>query len=296
MTAYTPSIVVGGIRLDDYAYTITTRTGWDSTPGLVGSNLKVPGRDGEIWQSKDYGTGRLVLDIAISDTNAAGVVPAGSTPEETFRKNLDTLLSLFSNRSGLVEVKKEMEDGSVRYNYAEVGAIITPEFLGDNTATLTVELVFPDPLWTDILPISAASFAGEASTYRVFTLSQFAGMTAPIPDPVIVVVGPIVNPTVYDGFGTATINLQGTLTAGQTWRINCKTFKSETGVLSYNPNPETNTGTPTNALAATLFTPGPRFFSLTPDPVTLTPSIALGGTGTSSATTIRVYGNKRFIA
>jgi hypothetical protein len=295
MTAYTPRIVVGGVALDDYAYQITNRTGWDNTAGLVGSNLKVPGRDGEIWQAKDYGTGRMVLDLLVNGKDSAGVIPAGSTESETFRNNIDKLLSLFSFRAGTLLVKKFMEDGSERWNYGEVGAVITPEYYGDNnTATMTVELVFPDPLWFDAIPTSALP-AGSASI-RTITLSAFAGMTAPITDPVLLFVGPAANPYVEDTVSGARILYSGTLAAGQTWRINCKTFKSEVGNLGYSPNPETFTGTPTNVLAATTYSPGPRFFQLTPDWTTLTPSINIGGTGFASTTTCQVHGNKRFIA
>jgi hypothetical protein len=268
MTATTPSIVVDGVRLDDYAFTITTRTGWDSTPGLVGSNLKVPGRDGEAWQAKDYGTGRLVLDIAVSGTNSAGAVPGGSTASQTFRANIDKILSVFARRSTLLTVDKEMEDGTIRRNFGEVGVVLTPEYFDSNTvALITVELIFPDPLWKATTNTTASG---------VGALSAFTGITAPISDAVITITGSATNPRLTDTVSGSWIQYTGTVGAGVTWVVNCATFTSVVGG--------------SNVVATTTFNPGPRFFSLTPS-ATLTPSVTL-----SSGTLTSIVAAKRFIA
>ena len=269
MTALTPrTIIIDGIRLDNYAFLITSRNGWDSSAGLVGENSRVPGRDGEVWRAKDYGTGRVILDLAVSGTDADGVVPAGSTQDKTLRANIDTLLSIFGRRSGLLTVDKEMEDGSVRRNYGEVGIVIAPEYIdGNAVALLTVELVFPDPLWR---ATSNTSATGTGS------LTAFAGITAPISDAVITITGPATNPRLTDSVSGGWIQYTGTLGAGVTWVINCATFSSTVGA--------------SNAVATTTFNPGPRFFSLTPSAL-LTPSVTL-----SSGTLTSIVAAKRFIA
>jgi hypothetical protein len=269
MTALTPrTVIIDGIRLDSFAYSITSRTGWESTPGLTGGNIRVPGRDGEIWQAKDYGTGQIVLDLFVQGTNADGAIPAGSTAEKTFRANIDALLATFSKRSGLLTVDKEIEDGSVRRNFAEVGSVIQPDYLDGNTvATFTVELIFPDPLWKSTT-ITTSTGTGS--------LSVFAGITAPISDAIITVAGPATNPRVTDTVSGAWIQYTGSVSGGSSWVVDCATFSSKIGGSS--------------VIAATTFNPGPRFFSLTPSS-SLIPSITL-----SSGSSISIAAARRFIA
>ena len=269
MTALTPrTIIVDGIRLDNYAHTITTRNGWDSSAGLVGENTRVPGRDGEIWRAKDYGPGRMVLDLFIGGTDADGAVPAGSTEEKTLRNNIDKLMGIFGRRSGLLTVDKEMEDGSVRRNFGEVGVVIAPEYFdGNPIALLVVELTFPDPLW---------KATSNTTSNGAGSLTAFTGITAPVSDAVITVTGPASNPRLTDVVSGAWIQYNGTVSAGQTWVINCGTFGSTV-----------NGG---NAVASTTFNPGPRFFTITPD-AALTPSVTI-----SSGTLTSIVAAKRFLA
>jgi hypothetical protein len=269
MTALTPrTVIIDGIRLDSFAYAITSRTGWESTPGLAGSNLRVPGKDGEVWQAKDYGPGRVVLDLFVQGTNADGEIPVGSTAEKTFRSNIDSLLATFSKRSSLITVDKEIEDGSVRRNFAEVGTVIQPDYFdGDTLATFTVELIFPDPLWKATTTTTSTG---------VGALSAFAGITAPISDAVITVAGPATNPKITDVASGAWIQYTGTVASGSSWVIDCAAFSSKIGA--------------TSVIAATTFNPGPRFFSLTPS-TSLVPSITL-----SSGASISIVAARRFIA
>lgn len=269
MTALTPrTIIVDGVRLDNYAHAITTRNGWDSTAGLVGENTRVPGRDGEIWRAKDYGTGRVVLDLFVGGTDADGAVPAGSTEDKTLRNNIDKLIAIFGRRSALLTVDKEMEDGSIRRNFGEVGVVIAPEYFdGNPVALLTVELVFPDPLWK---ATTNTTSTGAGS------LTSFTGITAPITDAVITITGPATNPRLTDTVSGGWIQYTGTVATAQTWVINCGTF--------------TSTVNGANAVAATTFNPGPRFFSLTPN-ASLTPSVTL-----NSGTLTSIVAAKRFLA
>lgn len=268
MTALTPrTVIIDGIRLDSFAYAITSRTGWDQTPGLSGNNTKIPGRDGEVWRAKDYGTGRLVLDLFVQGTDADGSIPAGSTAEKTFRANIDALLATFSKRASLLTVDKEIEDGTVRRNFAEVGAVIQPDYFdGDTVATFTVELIFPDPLW-------------KATTVTTSTgvgaLSAFAGITAPIADAVITIAGPATNPKVTDVVSGAWIQYTGTIASGSSLVIDCAAFTAKIGSSS--------------VIAAMTFNPGPRFFSLTPS-TSLVPSVTL------NSGTLTIAAARRFIA
>lgn len=304
MTALAPlDITVGGISLNTYAHFVTTRNGWDSTPGLIGSNLRVPGKDGEVSVTKDYGPGRMVLQITVTGTDADGAVPAGMTEATQFRSNMDNLLRLFGFR-GLQRVVRWMEDDSTRENYAEVGAVIAPDYIdGATTANLTVELIFPDPFWQgDLVSIEPA---GSSTNGRQLNLTGFAGSTAPINDAVFVFTGPATNPFITDIGTGAQILYNGTLAAGTNWRVDCANFKSEVGPnLGFNINSGVFSGTATSVLASTQFSPGPRFFVFTPyvqgigDSNTTpgAPAIIINGIGMTSASTVKVYGRKKFLA
>lgn len=302
MTANATQIRLDGLYgIDFYTdkrYTLTTRTGWDSTPGLTGSNLVVPGRHGEIWRRKDFGPARMILDIYIHSVDKTGVVPVGSNPEKQFKANLDTLFELFT-RQELIEVAKTEDPQSEYYyqkvNYAEVGIVLTPTYDDGPLpgASLTVELIFPDPIWKELV-VKEYTGTPSATSGRNEVLTQLAGSTAPITDAIIIVIGPITNPRLDDGYSSTNqgyIRYSGTIAAGTRWRINCATFTSEVGAgLLF------NSGTGTNVMSNTLFGPGPRLFNLRPGPSGAAPSIVLTGTGMSSATQLNVQANRKFIS
>ena len=265
MTAITPrTIIIDGTRLDTYAFAITSRTGWDSLPGLTGENIRVPGRDGEVWSAKDYAPGLMSLDLFVQGTNSAGAIPGGSTAAKTFRANMDALLAIFGKRSGLIAVEKEMEDGTIRRNNAEVTAVVTPDYYGeDSVATLKVLLTLPNPIW------SATSSTTSTGTGL---LTSFTGITAPITDAIITVTGTTSGTTITDVVSGAWIKYVGALTG--TWVINCSTFSSLIGGAS--------------AIAGTTFNPGPRFFTITPNS-TLTPNVTLSGGGSLSISAAKKF-------
>lgn len=296
MTALTPSrITVNGVELNNYAYLITERSGWDSTPGLVGSNVRVPGRDGEVWRAKDYGPSRMVLDLYIGGNDEDGAVPNGSTADITLRNNLDKLFAIFGRRHRLIQVDKLMEDETTRRNFAEVGAVLQPEYFGANAAAkLTVELVFPDPIWYDTDTTSLTP-AGSATNNRDIAQTQWTGSTAPITDGIYIFKGPAANPYITDAVSGGYIRFDGTLTGNQDWRINAKTFTSEVGNNLGFSWQTGNINTGTSVIAQTRFS-GPRFFVATPDADTLTPVLNITGTGMTSRTALYSYGYRKFLA
>lgn len=287
MPALNPrAIRVDGVSLDSYAFALQARTGLDSTPGLRGDNLVVPGRDGEVWQPKDYGTGRLVLDLFVTGMTAEG---DESTPEDHFRSNLDALLAVFGKRYGLLRVERDEVDGT-RVAFGEVQAVIAPDYPGDDAfATLKVEVVLPDPLWQDTAAVTSSA-APSATSPIALTLTEFAGMTAPVPDAVLLVPGPITNPKIVDDVSGASIALTGTtVAAGDVWRVRAGDFVSEVGTgLDFTG------GTASSVLASTVWSPGPHFLPLTPDPLDRTPSLTLTGSGLDTTTALKVQGVRRF--
>lgn len=296
----TSYIQVEGISFDgsDKRFTVTTRTGWDLAPGLTGSNIFIPGRDGEVWRSKKYAPGRMVLDIFISNVNASGTLASGVTAEAQYRANLDTLMALFTRRSSLLTVNKidSYTGGVQRTNYAEVATVLTPDFrgaTGDPVAQMTVELVFPNPIWENIVAVE--NVFNNVANAGQYTLGAMSYITAPITDAVLLLIGPANNPRIADGASDAFVQYNGTLTAGQRWRVNCQTFQSEVGTnLQFNTGGYTNTNSGTNVIANTAYGPDANLFTISPNG-TSTPSVLVYGSGFSS-TQLNVYAKRKFIA
>lgn len=300
MTTDATRISIGSIDFyNNKSFVLTNRTGWDIFPGLTGSNIRVPGRDGEIWRSKDFATGRMVLDIYITAFDSTGVVPAGSTAEKQYRANLDLLMAVLGDRFATVKVVKLNNPTDVttdpRENYAEIGAVFTPDHFGSEPgATVSIELVFPSPFWIDITPKNTVGTA-SATSPRTITLTNLAGTTAPITDPIVLVYGPATNPRVTDNGSGAWVQYNGTLAAGSRWRVNASTFQSEIGTnLDYNATTYANVNTGTNVLADTGFT-GPSLFTINPYQYG-TPQLTFTGTSLSASTQVNVLARRKFLS
>lgn len=273
MTSLVPrTVIVDGVRLDTFAAVVTSRTGWDATPGKTGENIRVPGSDGTTWQAKDYDTSRMVLDILVTGSQADGTVPEGSTADALLRQNIDRLFAVFGRRHGLIQIDKEIEDGTVRRNFGEVTAVIEPAYPSlDAVATFTVEITFPDPLWK-----STTSTTATGSGTGTIALSALAGITAPISDAVITISGAGTNPRITDTVSGAWIQYTGSFSG--TWSINCANFTSTINGAS--------------VIAGTTFAPGPRFLPITPNG-SLIPSLSLSGFSSAS---VSVSAFRRFLA
>jgi hypothetical protein len=282
-------VVVDGVALNTFAHAITERSGLTVSPGLVGENARVPGRDGALYRArKRYDEGRMVLDLLVSNSNSSG---AGAS-EAVFRSNLDSLLRIFGKRHSLVEVVKYDDAGFALVNDGEVQTVLAPEFSGTNpVARLRVEFTFPDPLWRDYSGAVTVPDHAPSSDVSTYALTSLGGGTAPISDATVVVVGPASSVTLTDTVSGAWVRLNRALSSGEAWRVNVATFESVVGssTLGFTG------GTVANVLTSTSFGPGPRFLPLTPS---TTGSISLGvnAPGRTAATRVRVRATRRFLA
>ena len=301
--ANAPQIQIDTIAFEgNKSYILTSRTGWEVTPGLSGSNIAVPGRNGEIWRAKDYAPGRMVLDIVVTHLNSSGVVPGGSTAEKQYQANMDLLMVTLTQQTQILVTKVYDPDGLypvTRQNYAEVTALLQPEFIGSESepsATLTVELTFPNPIWFDLIGRDYVG-AANATNNRTLTLTRFEGITAPLDEAIFLVIGPATNPRITDRSG-AWVQYNGTIAAGARWRVNTRTFQSEVGsspVLFYTENTVTNQNAGTSVLAQTTFSPGPALMTVTPNGIG-SPELVFTGTGLGSTTQVNVCAFRKYIS
>lgn len=284
---------VNGTRLDTLANNIETKDGWVNISGHRGANAVVPGRHGEIWTpNKRHEPGSVVLSMWVSHTDANGSL-VGSDPYFQWRKNFDALVALFDSNYGLLDVRQQYGPSAVtdvRQAFCEVDAVITPEFFGNQFGKFKVGLLIPDVFWQDVATqdFSSPTNAGALATHSVSTLT---GLTAPVEDAIVQVIGPITNPKVIDMRTGHYVQLNFTVPSGQTWEFDCDKW---TSVVGTNP---AFAGTGTNKTDVTVSSGihDPRLFAIAPSVALATaPTVRLEGTGNGTLTQLKIRARRKF--
>lgn len=132
-------VTVAGASLDQWAYQITTRNGWQSTPGVRAVSVEAAHVDGVLVPDR-----RAPLEpgqFAVSM-----FVRGSSWPE--YLANLDTLRAIFGTQRGPVEVTMDTGDGTMRVCQARTVASWTPEHINPLIARFTVVMEIPSGVWT----------------------------------------------------------------------------------------------------------------------------------------------------
>lgn len=288
-------ITIDGVRLDTYAYSISTKAGRDSVVGVVGSNIATELQDGEIWvPDKKASPGRVVLQMWVGGTDADGVVPADSY--DKYRSNLDFLNRMFSVTHRLLDVRQQIDVAgtNIRQAMCEKTAIIDPEFLVNfpYTTKYTVELGIPAGFWQDVADTnydSVTLLPGGIPANTTFDLPAFALANAPMRDLWVVVDGPITNPKVLDNRNGHYVQLNAVVPDGQQWVVNTTTWTSKLGAaIAF-----TTGGT--DKYDQTVFAGGhaPSIFGITADPIG--PQVRIEGSGFGSNTRLRIRGKLKYL-
>lgn len=299
-TSRNPVVVVkGGVttRLDTLAYNISTKNGIVAMSGLRGSAVIVPGRHGSLYRAgKKREEGMFILSMWAHHGNTDGV--AGADKYATWRSNMDTLLRLFDTSRAQILIREYITSLSspgaalpstgYRQALCEVRGAIDPEVIGKTFGKFNVACVINDVFWEGDTVLTYTSPTG-ASAIATHTITTFDGSTAPIEDSIIVVDGPITDPTITDILSGHQLKLVGTVAAGQQWQVDSGRFRSNTGASL-----EFNTTGGTSAVANTVVTGiyAPRYFGLTTD--TGVTQVSLAGTAVAAATRLRIQARKKF--
>lgn len=283
-------VTVDGVRLDSYAYNISTKSGRDYLPSVRGSNAEAPGRHGSLYiPGKKFDDGRFLLQMWVIGANTDGTISTNALDE--YRQNMDLLKRLFGKRHALLDVQATDSLGAVRQAYCEVLAAIDPEVVGTNPlGRFTVELKIPGVFWRDTTDTNYDSGAGGVnSTSTTVNNTNHAGATGIMEDLIIVVDGPATNPKVIDNATGHYVQLNEALPSGSQWNIDTSTWSSKVGVgIAF-----TTSGTDKTAVTSYSGQHSPRYFAMTPDAT----SIPIGWTctGPSSATRLRIRGRKKYL-
>ena len=291
--AYTSAypITVDGVRLDTLAWGVELRK--VVIPGTREANEVVPGVDGVIAAlNEDYDAATYSLDMFVRGSNEDGLIRADSVGQ--LRANLDHLTAIFSKRHALLDVREVVDAaGTVRQAMMKRQDSFTPEIAPGLSAKFTVQLVVPGVYWRALTSPDWVGAAGSSAVQEVTTLRDSSGT---IRDAVLLVVGPVTNPTVTDVNTGFTVRLNGALAAGQSWCVNVGTWSTRTGSV----NLASADALGTDATATTEANhPSGLFLPLTPVYAAAvgarTVRVSLTGTGMTSATQLQIRARKAFL-
>lgn len=273
------AFTINGVSLDTYAYMLTDISGTMTVAAKRGSNVTVPGRHGALRTPKRFDVAEIVLPLWVVGALPDGSVPPGSTAAEEFFTRRDELLKLLYADPLLLEYTRP--DGTSRSAYAEVSEVLDFARIGAGPeAKVSVALTLFEGFWFDTDPVSQII---TGTTGVVQALAAFEGATAPMADLTLTFTGPVNNPQLNLGGGSAYVKYNGTVAAGRQLVI-------DTAVWQVSPG----TGTIWSPdLRQVEYAPGPRWLELD---ATVTPfEVAFLHTGGGSAS-CSISGRRRYLA
>lgn len=178
-----------GVNLSTYAHFIEQVAGREAINGRRQPTWHVPFRQGtpEIWDAP-FDAKTITLGIVVSNTNADGNITYAGGGAAHLRENLDTLIALFSKRTGPIALERDvpLPAGGTATRTAEVTVIdqvLVTGRRGKAVRRLSVPLYMPWPFWiggpVTIPTMSPATFevAGTAPTWPRITFQEPGTLT-----------------------------------------------------------------------------------------------------------------------
>jgi hypothetical protein len=282
--AYFDTYYLDGVDLSTFTTQIEVGEGLQDTPGTVGDNVDLPGRDGALevfgapgQMRRPDGQGRLTLDmwlIGVDPVSGELLDPAESA--RSYQARWDELVRMFHRRRFIVDHPRP--DGTRR----AIGHLVPGESMSPSSRTASpwfgrfrASVAIPAGHWTDTTEVTTGPTA--LTTNGVLSLSLFAAATAPCTE-LIVTFGPGNNPRLSTAYGFVGFN--GVISAGRQLTVNTATGQLGTGsgqlwAPSYD---------------GLIYSPGPRLFEI--DPSESLQAILTHTTGGSM--TVEVAGKRRY--
>lgn len=282
-------ITIDNVRLDTWAWNITTKEGWDLGLAVVGTDEPVPGRHGEIWTpNKKFGAGRFIVEMWVRGSLANGMPPSHGDAYAQYRENLDKLRLLFGVRHRLLDVRQDLGPLGVRRAYCEVRGAVDPKMVASARGTFSVLFQNPGAFWEDVDLIAHDSGIGVTTGTRHVT--EFAGGSAPILDSELVFDGPWTTPYIIDPATGHKLQLSSNVPAGQQWYVNCKKRTSRVGTnIAWSDSGGTDVYLNTSKVGPHA----PALFGFTPEFENF-PTVTLGGGGLNTTSRFRMRGRRKF--
>ena len=225
MTATTEETwTVDGTLLNTYAWNIRTLSERSGLPPVRGENETIPYRPGRLWVPKLYDQRTVPLQMWIVGCDADGALPTAHSRRAQLNANEDALLRVFGVRHRLLDIVrvKAMPAGLLTHaGQAECSGTMSPSMMAGGTrATLTVDLLMPDPFWY-------ADEITETITSAGLTVTHPG--SAPSLDMAIDLVGPLTNPRLRNTTTGVEVRYGGTIGSGQTVTLDTANFTAVRG-------------------------------------------------------------------
>lgn len=286
------TVTVDGLVLNTLAYNISTRGGRYTTPDVRTKNIEVGGRHGTVRvRSKKFQQGVFTMSMWVRGANEDGSVPDNSNglSRRIFQNNLDILMQTFTRRSGLLDIRQTLPDGTVRQCFGEVLAAIDPQSKSvQPMAVFSVAITIPSAFWQDLNPVTYTSPLGLTASQNL-TLAPFIGATAPMEDLVWNITGAATNAKVQALENGSPLEVD-------TWMQYTGTIPS-TKILTVDSGAWTVAGnTGFSPSTANLVHMGSAsFMSLQPGPMNTAPQIAWSASSVDSHTQLVITGRRKYV-
>lgn len=286
-----------GVNLSNYASgfklnDIRTWQGLDNIPGVnvsgsgTGSTSGTNGMfqlaqsHGEFWYPQYFTAATKLLTMHVSSNSASGYPTSIDQARQNFDANLDALTLLFQRRRQLSSVVRTLSSGQQRLALVSVMSVIEPQLVPVADGLITVELTIPDGFWRDTTDSSLATLAAAFSG----VVTGLAGATAPMNDLQFNITGPVTNPSVTDNESGSSFTYNGTVAAGKTLVVHNTNMGIDDGGSGWSPS-----------LSSMSHAGDTNWLTLYPSQANGGVNITFGGSATSGATSLLIYGHKKYM-
>lgn len=286
------TVTVDGLALNTLAYNISTRGGRYTTPDVRTKNIEVGGRHGTVrTRSKKFQQGVFTMSMWVRGANEDGSVPdGGGLYNRLFQQNLDLLTQLFTRKSGLLDIRQTLPDGSVRQCFGEVLATVDPQSKSVNPmAVFSVAITIPGAFWQDLNALTYTSAAGLGSS-QILTLTPFIGATAPMDDLVWTITGAATSPKIQALENSAPIEVDTWMQFNNTVP-SAKNLVVDSGLWAVS-----GSGGFSPSTADLQHMGSASFMSLQPGPLNTAPQVQWTATSLDSHTQLTVTGRRKYVA
>jgi len=249
-----------------------TRDGTDEVAAMLGDNLNVANRSGEVWRPKLVGPGKFTVNLWLK----------GKTRSEA-QNAWRTLLRACFRPHRLVQVQRTMASGELVYANVEVVGTVSPTHLGQTGYRASITFNVPIGVWLSVATYRMDS-PKSAKMPQTLYLTDWEPSTAPLELLQFTIYGRITNPKLIDntdgGYGD-TLTYMGTIPSGAWIRFNAANWGIDASGTTYSHALTNPTGR--NFLSVSAARPGDK------------PSVQLQGTNTDSKTHIGVAGRRAYL-
>lgn len=286
-----------GVNLSNYANgfqlnDIRTWNGLDNIPGVnvsgsgsgtsTGTNgmFQLAQTHGEFWYPQYFTAATKLLTMYVSSNSASGPPTSIDQGRQNFDANLEALTLLFQRRKQLSQVVRTLSSGQQRLAKVSVMSTIEPQLVPVTSGLITVELTIPDGRWQDATDSSLSTLSAGFSG----VVTGLAGATAPMDDLQFNITGPITNPRITDNESGSWVQYTGTIAAGKTLVIHNYAMAIDDGGSGWAPS-----------LVNMVHAGDSNWLTLHPSVAQGGVNITFGGSATTGATSLLIYGHRKYM-